>query len=89
MYSSFIIWTGKSDASLHLYDSVFVSQLVAQVLDEFDDEDIGVGLIDAKHDKAVAKKLGKYNCRPLEYNSLCKNQTSVTISATWQIIWNG
>lgn len=40
----------------------FVSQLVAQVLDEFDDEDIGVGLIDAKHDKAVAKKLGKDSC---------------------------
>uniref|UniRef100_A0A7N6AMD7 Calsequestrin n=1 Tax=Anabas testudineus TaxID=64144 RepID=A0A7N6AMD7_ANATE len=33
-------------------------ELAAQVLDEFDDEDIGVGLIDAKHDKAVAKKLG-------------------------------
>uniref|UniRef100_A0A673BKT8 Calsequestrin n=1 Tax=Sphaeramia orbicularis TaxID=375764 RepID=A0A673BKT8_9TELE len=33
-------------------------ELVAQVLDEFEDEDIGVGLIDAKHDKAVAKKLG-------------------------------
>uniref|UniRef100_A0A665X9F1 Calsequestrin n=1 Tax=Echeneis naucrates TaxID=173247 RepID=A0A665X9F1_ECHNA len=33
-------------------------ELVAQVLDEFDDEDIGVGLIDAKHDKVVAKKLG-------------------------------
>ncbi|KAG8013903.1 Calsequestrin-1 [Nibea albiflora] len=32
--------------------------LAAQVLDEFEDEDIGVGLIDAKHDKAVAKKLG-------------------------------
>lgn len=37
----------------------FVLQRVAQVLDEFDDEDIGVGLIDAKLDKAVAKKLGK------------------------------
>uniref|UniRef100_A0AAQ5YIE1 Calsequestrin n=1 Tax=Amphiprion ocellaris TaxID=80972 RepID=A0AAQ5YIE1_AMPOC len=33
-------------------------ELAAQVLDEFDDEDIGVGLIDAKLDKAVAKKLG-------------------------------
>uniref|UniRef100_A0A3B5LDW4 Calsequestrin n=1 Tax=Xiphophorus couchianus TaxID=32473 RepID=A0A3B5LDW4_9TELE len=30
----------------------------AQVLDEFEDEDIGVGLIDAKLDKVVAKKLG-------------------------------
>ena len=38
---------------------VFVIQLVAQVLDEFDDEDIGVGLLDAKLDKVVAKKLGK------------------------------
>lgn len=34
-------------------------QLAAQVLDEFDDEDIGVGLLDAKLDKVVAKKLGK------------------------------
>lgn len=33
-------------------------QLAAQVLDEFDDEEIGVGLLDAKLDKAVAKKLG-------------------------------
>lgn len=41
-----------------LYDSVFVLQLAAQVLDEFDDEDIGVGVIDAKLDKVVAKKLG-------------------------------
>uniref|UniRef100_A0A3P9KFD2 Calsequestrin n=1 Tax=Oryzias latipes TaxID=8090 RepID=A0A3P9KFD2_ORYLA len=31
---------------------------VAQVLDNFEDEDIGVGLIDAKLDKVVAKKLG-------------------------------
>lgn len=35
-----------------------VLQLAAQVLDEFDDEEIGVGLLDAKLDKAVAKKLG-------------------------------
>lgn len=42
-----------------LYDGFFVVQLAAQVLDEFDDEDIGVGLIDAKLDKVVAKKLGK------------------------------
>uniref|UniRef100_A0A673BNP2 Calsequestrin n=1 Tax=Sphaeramia orbicularis TaxID=375764 RepID=A0A673BNP2_9TELE len=41
-----------------LCEHVCVLQLVAQVLDEFEDEDIGVGLIDAKHDKAVAKKLG-------------------------------
>uniref|UniRef100_A0AAQ4S8Z8 Calsequestrin n=1 Tax=Gasterosteus aculeatus aculeatus TaxID=481459 RepID=A0AAQ4S8Z8_GASAC len=33
-------------------------ELAAQVLDEFDDEDIGVGVIDAKLDKVVAKKLG-------------------------------
>lgn len=38
---------------------IFVLQLAAQVLDEFDDEEIGVGLIDAKHDKAIAKKLGE------------------------------
>lgn len=38
---------------------VVFSQRAAQVLDEFDDEDIGVGLIDAKLDKVVAKKLGK------------------------------
>lgn len=48
-----------SGSCLKFYDSIFVLQLVAQVLDEFDDEDIGVGLIDAKHDKVVAKKLGK------------------------------
>lgn len=50
----------KSQGCVHL--SVFVFQLAAQVLDEFDDEDIGVGLIDAKHDKVVAKKLGKNSC---------------------------
>lgn len=33
-------------------------QLAAQVLDEFDDEEIGVGVLDAKLDQAVAKKLG-------------------------------
>lgn len=38
---------------------VFVLQLAAQVLEEFDDEDIGFGLLDAKLDKVVAKKLGK------------------------------
>uniref|UniRef100_A0A8C4ZJF1 Calsequestrin n=1 Tax=Gadus morhua TaxID=8049 RepID=A0A8C4ZJF1_GADMO len=32
-------------------------ELAAQVLDEFDDEDIGFGLIDEKQDKIVAKKL--------------------------------
>lgn len=36
-------------------------QLAAQVLEEFDDEDIGFGLLDAKLDKVVAKKLGKNN----------------------------
>lgn len=37
----------------------FVSvQLAAQVLDDFDDEDIGFGLVDAKKNVAVAKKLG-------------------------------
>lgn len=34
-------------------------KLAAQVLEEFDDEDIGFGLLDAKLDKVVAKKLGK------------------------------
>lgn len=34
-------------------------QLAAQVLDDFDDEDIGFGLVDEKKDSAVAKKLGK------------------------------
>lgn len=57
-----------------------VLQLAAQVLDEFEDEDIGVGLIDAKHDKAVAKKLGKYSCRQLVHDLLCKSQTSQTIT---------
>ncbi|CAL8241432.1 unnamed protein product [Merluccius merluccius] len=33
-------------------------QLAAQVLDDLEDEDIGFGLVDAKKDKAVAKKLG-------------------------------
>lgn len=48
----------SSDRS-RLPDIAFVLQLAAQVLDEFDDEDVGFGLLDAKHDKAVAKKLGK------------------------------
>uniref|UniRef100_H3CR66 Calsequestrin n=1 Tax=Tetraodon nigroviridis TaxID=99883 RepID=H3CR66_TETNG len=33
-------------------------ELAAQVLEEFDDEDIGFGLLDANVDKVVAKKLG-------------------------------
>lgn len=33
-------------------------QLAAQVLDDFNDEDIGFGLVDAKKNVAVAKKLG-------------------------------
>ncbi|MCJ0138860.1 hypothetical protein J0W91_19490, partial [Clostridioides difficile] len=33
-------------------------ELAAQVLEDLDDEDIGVGLLDEKTDKAVAKKLG-------------------------------
>uniref|UniRef100_A0A673LT49 Calsequestrin n=1 Tax=Sinocyclocheilus rhinocerous TaxID=307959 RepID=A0A673LT49_9TELE len=32
--------------------------LAAQVLEDLDDEDIGIGLLDEKTDKAVAKKLG-------------------------------
>uniref|UniRef100_A0A8C1N1I7 Calsequestrin n=1 Tax=Cyprinus carpio TaxID=7962 RepID=A0A8C1N1I7_CYPCA len=32
--------------------------LAAQVLEDLDDEDIGIGLLDEKKDKAVAKKLG-------------------------------
>lgn len=42
----------------YYFDNLSVLQLAAQVLDEFDDEEIGVGLLDAKLDKAVAKKLG-------------------------------
>ena len=42
--------------SLHASCSL---QLAAQVLDDLEDEDIGFGLVDAKKDKAVAKKLGK------------------------------
>ncbi|XP_051948645.1 calsequestrin-1-like isoform X2 [Xyrauchen texanus] len=33
-------------------------ELAAQVLDDFEDEDIGFGLVDSKKDIAVAKKLG-------------------------------
>lgn len=36
----------------------FVTQLAAQVLEDLDDEDIGIGLLDEKKDSAVAKKLG-------------------------------
>lgn len=35
-----------------------MSQLAAQVLEDLDDEDIGIGLLDEKKDSAVAKKLG-------------------------------
>lgn len=52
-------YTKLTNHGPQLYDHVFVLQLAAQVLDEFDDEDIGVGLLDAKLDKVVAKKLGK------------------------------
>ncbi|XP_005748889.1 calsequestrin-1-like [Pundamilia nyererei] len=38
--------------------AAFIYQLAAQVLDDFDDEDIGFGLVDEKKDAAVAKKLG-------------------------------
>lgn len=47
----------KTDIS-EVFDGESVLQLAAQVLDEFDDEEIGVGVLDAKLDKAVAKKLG-------------------------------
>ncbi|KTF78874.1 hypothetical protein cypCar_00020445, partial [Cyprinus carpio] len=40
------------------YILFFVTQLAAQVLEDLDDEDIGIGLLDEKTDKAVAKKLG-------------------------------
>ncbi|XP_051757422.1 calsequestrin-1b isoform X2 [Ctenopharyngodon idella] len=33
-------------------------ELAAQVLDDFEDEDVGFGLVDSKKDRAVAKKLG-------------------------------
>lgn len=41
-----------------LYWLSVLVQLAAQVLDDFDDEDIGFGLVDAKKSVAVAKKLG-------------------------------
>lgn len=47
----------KTDIS-EVFDGESALQLAAQVLDEFDDEEIGVGVLDAKLDKAVAKKLG-------------------------------
>ncbi|XP_006808773.1 calsequestrin-1b, partial [Neolamprologus brichardi] len=48
------------ELSLELITSqaAFIYQLAAQVLDDFDDEDIGFGLVDEKKDAAVAKKLG-------------------------------
>lgn len=56
-------------------------QLAAQVLDEFDDEDIGVGLLDAKLDKVVAKKLGKNST---EKKTQLLMPASVIISAICQ-----
>lgn len=56
-----------------------VLQFAAQVLDEFEDEDIGVGLIDAKHDKAVAKKLGKRS-RKLIHSLLWKRH-AITVKS--------
>lgn len=47
----------KTDIS-EVIDGESALQLAAQVLDEFDDEEVGVGVLDAKLDKAVAKKLG-------------------------------
>lgn len=47
----------KTDIT-EVFDCESALQLAAQVLDEFDDEEIGVGVLDAKLDKAVAKKLG-------------------------------
>lgn len=49
----------------------FVTQLAAQVLEDLDDEDIGIGLLDEKTDKAVAKKLGKYLQKTLRYDHTC------------------
>lgn len=59
--SSHVLCIKVSGSGLQLCDSGFVSQLAAQVLEEFDDEDVGVGLLDAKLDKVIAKKLGKHN----------------------------
>lgn len=50
--------SGLQSFFIVFFDNLSVLQLAAQVLDEFDDEEIGVGLLDAKLDKAVAKKLG-------------------------------
>ncbi|XP_076846800.1 calsequestrin-1b isoform X2 [Brachyhypopomus gauderio] len=48
------------DFSLQLLTSpaALTYQLAAQVLDDYDDEDIGFGLVDVKKGVAVAKKLG-------------------------------
>ncbi|KAG7256158.1 hypothetical protein CRUP_013780 [Coryphaenoides rupestris] len=43
---------------LSINQASLVFQLAAQVLDDLEDEDVGFGLVDAKKDKAVAKKLG-------------------------------
>lgn len=46
-------------------------QLAAQVLDDFNDEDIGFGLVDAKKNVAVAKKLGNvFQPDPLNPNTI-------------------
>ncbi len=44
------------------------------MLDDFDDEDIGFGLVDSKKDRAVAKKLGNMNASKIHYLpfSACK-----------------
>lgn len=53
-------------------------QLAAQVLDDFNDEDIGFGLVDAKKNVAVAKKLGNVLQQdPLNPNTIISLSTEV------------
>uniref|UniRef100_A0A3Q4H489 Calsequestrin n=1 Tax=Neolamprologus brichardi TaxID=32507 RepID=A0A3Q4H489_NEOBR len=49
---------GNRSAMKQLQIEELSLELAAQVLDDFDDEDIGFGLVDEKKDAAVAKKLG-------------------------------
>ncbi|KAL2079138.1 hypothetical protein ACEWY4_024882 [Coilia grayii] len=48
----------KKQKTLLTSPAALTYQLAAQVLDDLDDEDVGFGLVNAKKDIAVAKKLG-------------------------------
>uniref|UniRef100_A0AAX7SIN4 Calsequestrin n=1 Tax=Astatotilapia calliptera TaxID=8154 RepID=A0AAX7SIN4_ASTCA len=52
---------GNRSAMKQLQIEEIALELAAQVLDDFDDEDIGFGLVDEKKDAAVAKKLGEHD----------------------------